>query len=215
MVAVLLGVPLVLAAGCAGSGATEPAADAVTRQADATTTAPSPASEQAPSLTASVEPWELVELPDRGPTVPGVDLEGAKNAATVLIAAYAGGLRSGNTHNIEVLSDANCNFCKRVIVDVRERAEKGQVLAEDFSWSFAELLAGEPIEGMDGHLVVMKYSSTPWNYVDESGVLVDSEPAEKENLLFLVRMVGSGWVVSGVERLSDDDYESILAQMQG
>ena len=216
--------PLLLAAGCSSGGDSDAApgsqAPAVSAspsesvspatQAPTTQDPTTPAAEPSPT----VEPWELVELPDRGPTVPGVDLERAKNAATVLLAAYAGGLQNGSTENLEKLSDEDCVYCKKQIRDIRDRVAAGVHLSEDFAWSAPELYSGPPLEGEEYHLVLMRIETTDWLYLDEAGELVDTEPAESGRLFVAVRRTNDGWLVSEVSAPDDQEWANVLSLME-
>lgn len=159
--------------------------------------------------------WEEVELPQRGPTVPGTDLEGAKSAAEGILAAYFGGLVHGNSQNVRALSGPECNLCKQYIAEIENRNAAGMHLDESFSWTLSDIRAGHP-QGLENnaHLVILKYSLEPHRYLDSAGQVVESGEASAGNMAILVRWTGEGWVVDMGGPESDESYGSLLDHVE-
>lgn len=186
---------LALVSGCAGDAA--PAARGTTPPAAAAPT-------EIPTPPPTVERRNDADgMPIFDPpmeTLPGVDLEGAKQAAVRYLDEYTRGLQTGDATYLREHSEQGCSYCAGRVSEVESTAGEGLHLSSDFVLEYHQIDPLPPVDDIETHGVLFELSNMDYVLVDSSGQIVKTLPGEQHyHLLASVRLTDLGWRIEGFD----------------
>ena len=185
-----------MVSGCAGGGD-----DGDSARSEIGTTSAAPAAE-APEETPSQEPTELYGQPV---TAPGVDPEGARQAAVDYMEAVGEAWRTGDVSVIRAGSEEMCGYCNTQVAEIRQMVADGQHLdgGPDISVDSAEGFA--PMPDNEFHSALLEVTGSPADFLNSDGDVVARSVEENFMLLIGLRKTSNGWsVVQAIELSSEE-----------
>lgn len=178
-----------VASGCGGG---EPATNPVTRTA---------APVEAPSTTPPAASAEPTPEPTGPPvTVPGVDPEGARQAAVEFMEAVGRAWQSGDTTEIRARSEEMCAYCIGQAGDIEKMVDAGEHVTEESELSVLSSEGFVPQPNNEFHSALVEVNESAAEFLDSDGEVVATSPELRFLMLIALRKTADGWsVVDGVE----------------
>ena len=189
-----------MVSGCAGGGD-----DGDSARSEIGTTSAAPAAE-APEETPSQEPTELYGQPV---TAPGVDPEGARQAAVEFMEVVAEALRTSDGSQIREWSEKTCGYCNTQIAENERRRSEGTRASGEYELLFNSSEGFSPMKENEFHSALVDISIKPFDYVDMGGRPVVRNPGIDFQALVVLRKTVDGWSVVQVHGVSPDEADRI------
>lgn len=201
-VAVVAGLAL---AGCAGG---EPAEDATTE-----TAAPAPTTRVAtPSPSFDPTPEPPPELTEPPVTVPGVDPEGARQAAVEFMEAIGRAWLSEDTSEIRARSEELCSYCTGQAELIETHKIQDEHITDDLQLTVIDSAGFAPRPNNEFHSALVEVSAQAADFVNSEGEVVGRAPEVWMVLLFGLRMTSEGWSVVQAVEVSPEEAERLRSE---
>ena len=186
----------------ASASASASAAVARAEQGIANANASATASREAalsPELRAQRDAALAEPAPDKPPQMNEETAEGAAASVGYFLDLYRYAFMTGNTTELETISEERCEFCQSTINDANEAHKKGG-WTNKWEQEIVDITYYDRLEGYDYNRVkvVVNYGATV-SYPEGGSEPQPSDPIEGQELNFGVRYIDSIWKVGAVE----------------
>ena len=191
-----------MVSGCSGAEE-EPAAEA-----------PEPvASTAVPTTEVPAEPTsEPTELYGQPVTAPGVDPEGARQAAVEFMEAVGEAIKTSDSSVLRSLSEDTCSYCSTQIAENDRRSRQDRHAADNFTLTIHSAEGFAPVAGNEFHSALVDVETQPFGYIDRSGEVVAPMPGSRLVLLVGLRKIESGWTVVQAMEVTDADAARLRSE---
>ena len=192
-----------MVSGCAGGGD-----DGDSAPSEIGTTSTAPATE-APEETPSQEPTELYGQPV---TAPGVDPEGARQAAVEFMEVVEEAWWTGDTSEIQSRSENTCAYCLTQIAEIEENNRLGIYASEEMTLTIGHSEGFAPMLDNEFHSVLVELFGSEADLYNSAGEAVERSIESGFTLLVVVRKTHSGWSIVQALGVSADEAATIRSE---